>query len=256
MTRKNGIVLLTIPPHTSHRLQPLDKAVYGPFKSYYNRAIDCWMWNNPGKTLKFYDVPALVNPSIHRQWHQATLFQVSTQQEYVRLMLFFLIRNSSTVSWLADLCLLLRCCKQLHHKVTQMKGLCCEGLQTVAPQPVQQHNLALTASDVVELVIGDKDEVGAPAAFSGDGSEHTSDPVGMLQSLSCTSTIRDANYIPRFAILPVPKAPPRKTRCNKRRRKTAILTDTPEKNIIQQRHVERQEKANRKSLNKRNRLAL
>ena len=131
-----------------------------------------------------------------------------------------------------------------------------EALQTVAPQPVQQHNLALTASDVVELVIGDKDEVGAPAAFSGDGSEHTSDPVGMLQSPSCTSTIRDANYIPRFAILPVPKAPPRKTRCNKRRRKTAILSDTAEKNIIQQRHVERQEKANRKSSNKRNRLAL
>ena len=78
----------------------------------------------------------------------------------------------------------------------------------------------------------------------------------MLQSPSCTSTIRDANYIPSFAILPVPKALPRKTRCNKRRKKATILTDIPEKNIIQQRHVEHQEKANRKSSNKRNRLAL
>ena len=85
--------------------------------------------------------------------------------------------------------------------------LVAEGLQTMASQPVQQNNLVLTASDVLELVIGDTDEVGTPAAFSGDGSEHISDPVGMLQSPSCTSTIRDANYIPPFAILPVPKAP-------------------------------------------------
>ena len=106
--------------------------------------------------------------------------------------------------------------------------LVAEGLQTVAPQPVQQHNLVLVASDVLKLVIGDTD-YGALAAFSGDGSKHTSDPVGMLQLPSCTSTIRDAIYIPPFAILPVPKAPPRKTRCNKRRRKNAILTDTSEK---------------------------
>ena len=61
MARENGIALLTILPHASHRLQPLDRAVYGPFKSYYNRAIYCWMRNNPGKTLKIYDIPALVN---------------------------------------------------------------------------------------------------------------------------------------------------------------------------------------------------
>ena len=30
--KENGIVLLTIPPHTSGKLQPLDKCVYGPFK--------------------------------------------------------------------------------------------------------------------------------------------------------------------------------------------------------------------------------
>ena len=57
---RNGIVLLTIPPHMSHRLQTLDRAICGPFKSYYNRAIDFWMCNNPGKALKIYDIPALV----------------------------------------------------------------------------------------------------------------------------------------------------------------------------------------------------
>ncbi|XP_066960928.1 uncharacterized protein [Macrobrachium rosenbergii] len=31
--RDNGVVLVTFPPHCSHRLQPLDVSVYGPFKS-------------------------------------------------------------------------------------------------------------------------------------------------------------------------------------------------------------------------------
>ena len=45
--KKNGIVMLTIPPHTSHRLQPLDVAVYGPFKAYYNKSADDWMAMKP-----------------------------------------------------------------------------------------------------------------------------------------------------------------------------------------------------------------
>ncbi|XP_072398250.1 uncharacterized protein [Diabrotica undecimpunctata] len=34
LCRENGIVLLSFPPHTTHRLQPLDVGVYSPFKTY------------------------------------------------------------------------------------------------------------------------------------------------------------------------------------------------------------------------------
>ena len=44
----NGIVVMIIPPHTSHRQQLLDKAVYGPFKTFYSRAMDSWVCNKPG----------------------------------------------------------------------------------------------------------------------------------------------------------------------------------------------------------------
>lgn len=57
--RENGIVLLSFPPHCSHKLQPLDRGVYGPFKKQINTAIDCWMKNNPGKRLSIYDVPEI-----------------------------------------------------------------------------------------------------------------------------------------------------------------------------------------------------
>ncbi|ELT96991.1 hypothetical protein CAPTEDRAFT_59258, partial [Capitella teleta] len=62
IAREHGIVLLTIPPHTSHKLQPLDCTVYGPFKAAYDRAADAWLRSHPGKTI--YDIPALANEAI------------------------------------------------------------------------------------------------------------------------------------------------------------------------------------------------
>ena len=58
---EKGIVLLTIPPKTSHKLQPLDKTVFGSFKSSYNRAMDNWLRCNPGKKVTIYEIPALIN---------------------------------------------------------------------------------------------------------------------------------------------------------------------------------------------------
>lgn len=55
--KENGIILLSFPPHCSHKLQPLDRSVYGPFKKAINSASDAWMRNNPGKTMSIYDIP-------------------------------------------------------------------------------------------------------------------------------------------------------------------------------------------------------
>lgn len=61
IAKSNGIVLLTLSPHTSHRMQPLDVTVFGPFKIQYSRALDGWMRSNPGKTVSIYQVAGLVN---------------------------------------------------------------------------------------------------------------------------------------------------------------------------------------------------
>ncbi|CAK8684407.1 unnamed protein product [Clavelina lepadiformis] len=50
--RQNGIIMLSIPPHTSHRLQLLDRTFFGPLKTYYNQAIDHWMVTNYGKRVQ------------------------------------------------------------------------------------------------------------------------------------------------------------------------------------------------------------
>ena len=56
----NGVVMVSFPPHCSHKLQPLDRSVYGPLKRYYNVACDDWIVSHKGRTMTIYDVPAMV----------------------------------------------------------------------------------------------------------------------------------------------------------------------------------------------------
>lgn len=60
-----GIVLLTMPPHTSHKLQPLDRAVFGPYKRYYNTAAEEWMLSHPAKPITIYNVAELAGKPTH-----------------------------------------------------------------------------------------------------------------------------------------------------------------------------------------------
>lgn len=57
--KENSIVLLSFHPHCSHRLQPLDVGVYGPFKSLLKTSFNKHMAANPGKPISIYDIPAL-----------------------------------------------------------------------------------------------------------------------------------------------------------------------------------------------------
>ena len=65
--KDNGVVLLSFPPHCSHKLQPLDRTVFGPFKKLIPASQSAWMKNNPGKTMTIYDLPAIVKTC----WPQA-----------------------------------------------------------------------------------------------------------------------------------------------------------------------------------------
>ena len=54
--REHFLTMLSFPPHCSHRLQPLDRTVYGPMKTYYNKACNDFMISNPGVPITEYHV--------------------------------------------------------------------------------------------------------------------------------------------------------------------------------------------------------
>lgn len=61
LCRGHNITILGFPPHTSHRMQPLDVAFYGPFKTAYSRACNDFMMEHPGQTIAIKDVAGLFN---------------------------------------------------------------------------------------------------------------------------------------------------------------------------------------------------
>ena len=66
LARKHSITMITIPPHTSHRLQPLDLTFFGPLKHAYNREVDKWMLCNPAICVRDYDLCEIFTPAYNR----------------------------------------------------------------------------------------------------------------------------------------------------------------------------------------------
>jgi len=46
--REMGVLMLSLPPHCTHRLQPLDLSFFKPLSTFYNKAVDAWMRANSG----------------------------------------------------------------------------------------------------------------------------------------------------------------------------------------------------------------
>lgn len=60
LAKKSGVTMLTLHPHTTAKMQPLDVGLNAPFKVFYNSAIDSWMMRNPGKPMTIYNVAECV----------------------------------------------------------------------------------------------------------------------------------------------------------------------------------------------------
>ena len=59
--QERGITVVTIPPHSSHRTQPLDVSFFGPLKNAFNRQCDLFMNTQSGRRISQYDIAELFN---------------------------------------------------------------------------------------------------------------------------------------------------------------------------------------------------
>lgn len=59
VARENHVHIICLPPHSTHRMQPLDVAFMSPFKTYYTQEITNWLRLNPGRVVTGYQVGEL-----------------------------------------------------------------------------------------------------------------------------------------------------------------------------------------------------
>ena len=71
--KDNGIILLTVHPHTSNKLQPLDVSVFYLSKAAYNRACNCWIINNHEKVIYIYIIAKIAGTTFSKAFQHINI---------------------------------------------------------------------------------------------------------------------------------------------------------------------------------------
>ena len=57
--RENNVKIICLPSHCTHKLQPLDVAVFRSINHHYDEEIQTWILNNPGRAVTESDIPGI-----------------------------------------------------------------------------------------------------------------------------------------------------------------------------------------------------
>lgn len=66
VARAHHVVIICLPPHSTHKMQPLDVAFMSPFKTYYAQEISQWLKQHPGRVVTVYQVAELFGMAYNR----------------------------------------------------------------------------------------------------------------------------------------------------------------------------------------------
>lgn len=58
--RENGVILLCLPPHCTHKIQPLDVSYFKSFMTNYDAYLFRWLKNHGGRTFGLYQIAGAV----------------------------------------------------------------------------------------------------------------------------------------------------------------------------------------------------
>ncbi|KAK7095676.1 hypothetical protein V1264_005052 [Littorina saxatilis] len=70
--RENGIVMLSLPPHATARLQPLDVAFFKPLQTFFIQEQETWMRTNPWRKITAFQIAGIFNKAHVRAASMAT----------------------------------------------------------------------------------------------------------------------------------------------------------------------------------------
>ncbi|KAG8237906.1 hypothetical protein J437_LFUL017778 [Ladona fulva] len=57
--KENGVHIVSLPPHCSHKMQPFERAFMYPLKTYYGQEIEKWLEQHEGRVVTHFQVAML-----------------------------------------------------------------------------------------------------------------------------------------------------------------------------------------------------
>ncbi len=220
--KNNGIVLLTIPQHTSHHMQPLDRTIYGPFKTHYSQAMDGWMRSNPGITVSIYQIAGLVNEAFMSAVTPRNIISGFRSTGIFPYNRDIFPDEAFAPSMVSDRPNSEPASADDPHGPSTSDG----------PHSADDPDGPHPADDLPADIPPAEDTLLADANPSSSSPTHgCASPA--YSNVPCDSS--QPGYVSPPEILPLPKCPPRK-QTKRKRVKTAILTDIPEKQAIEKAH--------------------
>lgn len=231
--KDNGVHLLSFPPHCSHRLQPLDCTVYFPLKRYFNAQCDTWCNAHPGRPMQPLDIPSVCAPAFQLAMTPANIqsgFEVTGIYPFNRHRISDDAFLPSSVTDRPD---------PTNASEALTGPLLTEG-QSSELEPSNDVDLILEflpAPPDAEAHASTSDLVASPndvtsSAEPSIDSRFTNSHVETPTSGTSPSSL--------YVIRPLPKAGPRSAkRIVRKRGRTRILTDTPEKLLVEQENAAR-----------------
>lgn len=240
--RENNIIILTLPPHCSHRMQPLDVAVYGPFKARYKVALNNWLVSNPGKTVSLYEVAGFVNVAYSESFSIHNICKSFLKTGLYPFNSSIFTENDFLASSVTD-----RqnpCNKETQEQDIQDKkssDLPEVGGLDIVSQSTSNLNTSNSCKQTAKL------NSTCLESFPSTSSDHSRPCCSKsVENLNRSITIQgraELNLISPEVLRPYPKAMPRKSvQVNRKKGKSAVITDTPEKDELMKAFKEKAKK--------------
>lgn len=227
----NGLVMITFPPHTSHKLQPLDISVYGPLKCYYNQAVEAWLLNNKGKTFDIYTVSEALGTAFPRAFTPSNIMSGFRKAGIFPFDESIFTDSDFLSSYVTD--------QPLNSEDTApVPGTPGEAQPSTSSEstsiPESSFQPVNSTTPLDDLASGSS----CSSAVAPQGSS-TATPFFSSSPKSSSVTPQTKGERKQFVspeeVQPYPKAERRKTSKGGRKRgRTMIATDTPEKNAIKE----------------------
>lgn len=222
LARDNGVHMLCLRPHCTHRLQPLDVGFMGPLSTFYSQAVQTWLRNHPGRVVTQFQIALLFGSAFERA---ATMHNAVSAFKKTGIAPFN--PNTFTDAEFAPSETTEKC--EAPIEIMQVE----ENPSTSTIEPPDNPQSQASIIQEIDMVC----EQQGSSSFTGQtqDSDRLNDSRHKTPSPqpSC-SKHQDEIVVTPKDIMPIPHTLERNRKPSARRGKTAILTESPYKNELLQ----------------------